>query len=477
MFQLRTSITSKHLISALFLGLISLSPSLNIIPKIIIETSFHDSQRLLELLLIALILLHSIIFRSHNSYFTAIPNIRYAFYALITLAIASAYLAKSPRHAIIEISLFAGLSYLTIFVVNLYHENNTRLIKWLTYAFWTSILLTMVSFYVGYITATIFSTPLVWPNPLTGFSNIRSFNQYQLWTLGLITLPLLTLEIKSAQTRRYLHFGLVCWWVLLFYSASRGALLAWLVGLLATAIIYRKLAWPFIRLQLMHITAGFISYQILFKLIPNLRGSALVTGTIMRDTSSDRLELWRLCVSIIQDHPIFGVGPMHFAWVSQTSAHPHNSVLQIMAEFGLPAALIILAMAFYGLGCWLKRFSLKNLRADTTLNSSLAIVLFFTLITNASYSLVDGVIVMPISQVIMFTVLGIAIGLYSDAQLTEAKTTHLATPLFACLVLIALIWSTLPEIIQNASGNENRFSIGYLAKGPRLWLELKDGHL
>ncbi len=473
MTHLKTSITFKFVIFLVFISLISLSPSLNIIPKILIETSFHDSQRLLELLLIALILLHSIIFRSQNSYFTAIPNIRYAFYVLITLAIASAYLAKSPRHAIIEVSLFSGLSYLTLFVVNLYHENNTRLIKWLTYAFWAGILLSMVSFYVGYITATTFSTPLVWPNPLTGFSNIRSFNQYQLWTLGLITLPLLTLDFKSAQTRRYLHFGLVCWWVLLFYSASRGALLAWLVGLLATAVIYRKLAWPFIRLQLMHITAGFISYQILFKFIPNLRGSALVTGTIMRDTSSDRLELWRLCIAIIQDHPIFGVGPMHFAWVSQTSAHPHNSVLQIMAEFGLPAALIILAMAFYGLRCWLKRFSLKNLQADTTLNSTLAIVLFFTIVTNAAYSLVDGVIVMPISQVMLFTFIGLMIAFYSHGHVVEVKRKSVLMPIMAGVVLIALISSTLPEILQSASGSEKRFSMAYTASGPRIWLELK----
>lgn len=477
MIHVNPLIVLKHLIFLIFVALISISPSLKVIPNSLMASSFHDNQRLVELLLIGLVLLYSIASKSRGLPFKNNKTKLYGFYALITLAIISAYLAKSPRHAFNEISLFAGLSYLSMLVVRWYHEDNALLVKRLIYVFWAGAALYMVSFYVGYITSTIFNTAKVWPALLTGFSSIRSFNQYQLWGLGLITLPLLTVDFKNIATRRLLHVGLICWWVILFYSASRGILLAWLFGILMAAIAYKKLAWPFIRLQLMHMVVGFLSYQLLFTFIPNLRGVALVTGSVLRSTTSDRVELWKLSINLIKDHPIFGIGPMHFAWVNNTVAHPHNSVLQLMAEWGLPAALIILALAGYGFVYWLKRFNSYSLQGETNLNRNLAIVLFFTLTTNAAYSLVDGVVVMPISQVIMFTVIGLAIGLYSDAQLTEAKTTHLATPLFACLVLIALIWSTLPEIIQNASGNENRFSIGYLAKGPRLWLELKDGHL
>ncbi|WP_160280015.1 O-antigen ligase family protein [Methylotenera sp. G11] len=104
------------------------------------------------------------------------------------------------------------------------------------------------------------------------------------------------------------------------HSASRGVLLAWIVGILITACIYRKLAWPFIRLQLMHITARFLSYQILFELIPFLRGFAVVTGTVVRDTTSDRIALWGQALRLIQEHPLLGIGPMQFAWHSP-SAH------------------------------------------------------------------------------------------------------------------------------------------------------------
>lgn len=473
MNRFNTATTLQLIILSIFIALITLSPSLKIIPRDLIITSWHDQQRLLELLLLSFILLHEVITRNNESFCNVNNKTRYVFYALITLAITSSYLAISPRHALIELSLFSGLAYLTLFVIRLYRKNNLLLIKRLTYTLWVSILLYMVSFYVGYITATIFKAPVTWPNPLTGFSSIRSFNQYQLWTLGLITLPLLAFDFKSTRTRNWLHSGLILWWVLLFYSASRGALLAWGLGIFFTALVYRKLAWPFIRLQLSHITLGFFSYQILFQLVPYLRGSAVVTGTVMRDTTSDRIELWSQCINLIQNHPFFGVGPMHFAWHSNTSAHPHNSVLQIMAEWGLPAALLILAVAGYGLVCWLKKFNISSLQTKTKLDRNLVVVLFFNLIANAAYSLVDGVIVMPISQVLMFTIIGLMIGYYSKDNVAEVNNKSLFKRIFAGITLATLIWSTLPEILQSASGDAKRFSIGYTAAGPRIWLEVK----
>jgi len=487
MFRANTLLILKFLVFSLFIGLIGISPSLKIIPQKLTAMSLHDSQRLVELLLISLVLLESVASRASTSSFAINNATRYAFYTLTALAIISSYLAISPRHALIEISLFAGLFYLALLIARLYHENSAQLIKRLTYVFWGGILLSMIAFYVGYFTAIIFKAPVVWPAPITGFNNIRFFNQYQLWTLGLITLPLLTLDFNNTRAhwrhldlqrglRWALHLGLVAWWVLLFHSASRGVLLSWGIGILITAFIYRKLAWPFIRLQLAHITIGFLSYQILFELVPLLRGFAVVTGTVVRDTTRDRIELWSQSLHFIQDHPVFGIGPMQFAWYSPISAHPHNSVLQLMTELGLPAALLLLTITCYGLRCWLKKFNIASLQSKTNQDRSLAIVLLFTVVTNAAYSLVDGVIVMPISQVMMFTLIGLMIGYYIDGKATEinvSKRKSLCKPLFAGIVLITLVWSTLPEILQNAAGNEKRFSMGYTALGPRIWLEFK----
>jgi hypothetical protein len=144
-----------------------------------------------------------------------------------------------------------------------------------------------------------------------------------------------------------------------------------------------------------------------------------------------------------------------------------------MAEWGLPAALIILTIVGYGIYCWLKKVNINYLKTQTKLDSNLGIIFFFTLITNATYSLVDGVIVMPISQVMMFTIIGLMMAYFANGRLTETKQTNKIRPVFAGIILITLVWSTLPEILQGAAGSEKHFSIGYIATGPRLWLEVK----
>ena len=260
----------------------------------------------------------------------------------------------------------------------------------------------------------------------------------------------------------------------MFFAASRGVFLAWIFGVLITFIVYKKTAVPFLRLQAMHFILGFFIYKLLFQIIPTIGQQEVVTGNVLRETTSDRINLWHLSLNMIQNHPFFGAGPMSFAWLySGESAHPHNSVLQIMSEWGLPAALVILSLAVYGLLFWLKRFNSSTLENSTDLNKNLAIILFFTLCTNAAYSFVDGVIVMPISQVMMFTFIGLAIGFYREGHLTDIKHNYIFEAAFACAVLATLVWSTLPEITQGASGSEKHFSIGYISTGPRVWLEIK----
>ncbi|NOT65228.1 MAG: O-antigen ligase family protein [Methylotenera sp.] len=219
----------------------------------------------------------------------------------------------------------------------------------------------------------------------------------------------------------WLYFALSCWWVLLFYSASRGVLVAWLVGVIITAAIYKKHAWPFLRIQLINIATGFAGYYFLFKTIPSLQGSTVITGTIARESTSDRTALWLECLKFIQENPVFGIGPMNAPWHNSIMLQPHNSLLQLASEWGLPATFIILAIAGYGIAQWLKKFNINTLESQSSLDKNLAVILFFTIMTNAVYSLVDGVIVMPISQVLMFSMIGLMIGHYSYDNLLALK--------------------------------------------------------
>jgi hypothetical protein len=128
----------------------------------------------------------------------------------------------------------------------------------------------------------------------------------------------------------------------------------------------------------------------------------------------------------------------------------------------------------YALYCWFQKFNRKQLQSMSPHYKNLSIILFFTILANASYSLVDGVIVTPISQVLMFTMIGLMLGQYSSVTKdTFIRQKARFCPLIAGLVLITMTWSTFPEIKQGLSGNEKGFSLGHTAIGPRFWYEKK----
>lgn len=59
--------------------------------------------------------------------------------------------------------------------------------------------------------------------------------------------------------------------------------------------------------------------------------------------ASSRTVLWWRAWELVAAHPFLGVGPLHFAHDSAAlnlPAHPHNWVMQIGAEWGLPALLV-----------------------------------------------------------------------------------------------------------------------------------------
>lgn len=434
--------------------------------------SSHDEKRLLELLLISLALLWLIMTSLEAKDCLPIWKTRYhlTLTLVIILAIISALLSASPSHALLEISVFVGLFYLSLFMAALWRQYSLLLVHIWVYALFLGALFYMVAFYTGYIASFITAMPLHWPEPFFGFSNVRFFNQYQLWTLALLCLPSLSFTVRHPLVRRSLSVIFSAWWLLLFASASRGVLLAWLCAVILTGIGYRQLAWPLLKRQFMGFSVGLLAYCLLFKALPLLLKGGLITSTVFRNSTYDRLDLWQQALTMIQNHPWFGVGPMHYAYYPNTiAAHPHNSILQLAAEWGLLATGLLLLVATQGLFCWLQRFTIKTLQ--TSEHQHLVIVLFFTLIACASYSLVDGVLVMPLSQVMMALVIGLMIGLYYDQSDKNLCKPHISQQVFAAITLITMLWSAWPELLPRLLDNQTQIPRGYQTIGPRFWQE------
>jgi putative inorganic carbon (hco3(-)) transporter len=477
---------TQTLVTIVFLALIVFSPNIHLIPYI----EFHDCQRVLQLLLLGFVLVDAIFANYSKDSITIINSkIKPFLYILLGLAITSTALSIEPRHAVIEVTIFAALCFLALFIARLYRGNPEVFIKALSYALLASIVLYMVSFYVGYFTALAVGKQLIWPLPFHGFSNIRLFQQYQLWGLGLIFLPLLAFELKQ-KIRIWIYIALSAWWVLLFYAASRGVTLGWICAMLVTASVYRKTAWPFLKMQLITAVIGLIIYFLLFQLAPIWFTSELVNGsagstsmvvarTIFRDTTYDRLDLWKVSYVMIKNFPLFGVGPMNFYFYNSFGTHPHNSILQIAAEWGLPSTLIILAILGYSFSCWHKKFKANKIQTTSKLDSNLSVILFFTIIANGAYSLVEGVIVMPISQVLMFTVIGLMIGQYTFGQTVPVNSNRIGfRPIFAGVVLVFMSLSAMPELVRGLTSyeryyqpGERAFSMGPGLINPRIWMQ------
>jgi putative inorganic carbon (hco3(-)) transporter len=268
-------------------------------------------------------------------------------------------------------------------------------------------------------------------------------------------------------------------WILLYYSASRGVLLALLCGTILTTKIYRQYTWPFFRVLVISMLTGLAGYYALLKTSSYANGSDLTLATVLRNTTEDRIQLWKNALQLWIEHPFLGIGPMNFPWYSSTFGHPHNSLLQLLAECGFPATILLLLIFGNGVCHWVKRFDTNYFARETSINGNLVVILFFTLITNVFYSLVDGVIVMPISQVLMFTIIGVMIGHYNTdtCHQQKDKLTNINHTLkivsIACTILFTLLWSASPEIVKAFNNNEKRFSMGYDAAGPRFWWEIK----
>lgn len=397
---------------------------------------------------------------------------------LLSFTLFSSFLAESPRHAFLEFNLFIGLFYLSVLITSSWHEQSDKLLLLLIWSITLGAVLYMIGFYTGYLASFLEAIPLEWPEPFFMFSNVRAFNQYQLWTLGLLCLPLLVSVGLKNKHKSWFFAGLSVWWVLLFASGSRGVLAAWLLSMLITWWIYRRFARSFLVLQIKFCAIGFASYLLLFVLLPkfNQGGGSVVTTTVLRTETNDRLGLWRLAGAMIEAHPWLGVGPMHYAWYpNPLAAHPHNSLIQLACEFGLPATGLIVFMLGYGVYRWWQRFNVTTLDALPEREGQLAIVLFFTVAAEAIYSLVDGVIVMPLSQVMMAVVLGLMMGLYQQNQATLPVSPLINTShrLLAGITLIVLVWAVLPELIPRLLGDYEQIPKGYSYEimAPRFWQE------
>jgi hypothetical protein len=164
-------------------------------------------------------------------------------------------------------------------------------------------------------------------------------------------------------------------------------------------------------------------------------------------TSSGRLRLWRYALGEAASHPLLGIGPMNYACTSPIydSASPHNFPLQVMAEWGIPAFLLLLLVAGF---LFLVLFrTLRKPRACSAPVMPLTGFLATALLAAAIHACLSGVLIAPASQVAGVLVGGWLLGtLPIQASLRHSQVPATTVLLSGLVLSIAFLAFARQEI-------------------------------
>jgi len=413
--------------------------------------------------------------KKNNLYFN-IPVYQKTTLSIIAiLLLLSSLLATNQSYAFLETSLYLGLFFFCLFLAAIAKEKSHHIQLFFFITLATSALLYQTNFFTAFLASFIENIPLQWPEPFSGFSNIRFFNQYQIWSISLLALPLLLYQKLDKRLLFFLKIIAIGWAILLFASGSRGAIGSIFIAMILTLCVFKNHAKPFLKLNSLILLAGAIAYLLLFKLIPSLLENQVTVGWKSIEqfgNSSGRIALWQFAIQYIVDNPWLGIGPMHYAYYpGPTHAHPHNSLLQWACEMGIPSTLLVLSLIFSGLYNWVKKFYILTNSESLYVPSHLWIGLFCTLCSGLIYSLVSGVIVMPLSQIMMALIIGWMLGIYFQDQESKpaSQLQHIGLMLLAGATLITLTYTALPSLLPRLHSYADLPYQDYPIIAPRFW--------
>jgi O-antigen ligase len=185
---------------------------------------------------------------------------------------------------------------------------------------------------------------------------------------------------------------------------GRGALLAWILFVITAVGLVPN------RRALLMVSLGSIAGAFALAVVAEQNGwlntfSLLDrTRTLTGDTLSalyvqDRLEIWRDSLTAIAQRPILGFGPGGYqisGCCNPNVVQPHNSVLQVLLEFGVLGLVVLVWAGFAVLGPRIREIVVRTPRSKRNPIEStvLAILTGF-----AGFSLIDGLLFFPVPLV------------------------------------------------------------------------------
>lgn len=283
---------------------------------------------------------------------------------------------------------------------------------------------------------------------VSGFMNVRFFNQLQILLVPLLCLSFYMEELKKFRFLAMLAFSFL--WLILLQSEARGAVLAIMVSaFLVYCFLPISARKHFIRPLLTAIAMGTGLWLVLIVILPLF----IFDNDIwqLRVDSSGRIAMWLYILQEIPQRIFMGYGPMGFAWAEGKpllNAHPHNALLQFLYEYGIGVFVVVTVWSVLKLTALFGR-----LKQTQRVNPNTVII--FALCSAWIYSLFDGMIVMPLSQALLVALLAI------NCQYSKVITVHTQLRLGATLGVL-LLGTVLISSFEHPELTQSMY--------PRLWL-------
>jgi len=310
--------------------------------------------------------------------------------------------------------------------------------------------LLVLKFWIAFVQMYVEGRTFSWVSPFLDFANVRFFGQYQAYALLLVTLPIRPLRLTGSW-RAIIYLIAANFWALQWMVGSRAVWAGFAAALILIAVFMRSGRIRWVLEQGAIAVAGGALYLVFATFLlstPNATPIPVINSIIERgeESSSVRITLAKAAVGMMVENPLTGVGPGQFGlhYSATNAAHPHNTPLQLLAEYGLVAGTAGVALGVVLVVFAVRQMRSKSSREPDVTTASLVAALVMGLVD----SLFSGNLVMPHSQVLFCVIAGWIVGRVDPGNqpiVSPRRRQRLQTGLVG-LAMLAMLTTTILTI-------------------------------
>jgi O-antigen ligase len=316
----------------------------------------------------------------------------------------------------LEVALAAQLVLLLLLVSAVVRVLREKAESALAVAITCGAALVSVKFWVTQVLFLLEGKQFQWISPFLDFANVRFFSQYQAYALLLIPLAA-ALPGMSRPWRIAVYFIAANFWALQWMIGSRSVWIGALMGATAVLALTRRGRIAWLGQQAMLIVSGALIYVLFSQVVASAPGANPVPGISAvaefgSQSDTDRMVMASTSLKMLGAHPLLGIGPGQWGLNQAVvkNAHPHNSPLQLLSEYGLLGG-----GAGVGLVILLLLLAVNALRAQKHLQTHqgtdpVTVSLCAALVMGLVDSLFSGNLIMPHSQILLCVIAGWLVG-------------------------------------------------------------------